>query len=247
MRNRHPIAVLLFALLLKSPADLIAPAAAEGWTGGGDSQSIQQFDFWGFSIGPEPQKLGQELELVGTIVPATTWLPFSLNFGSREYTVYVHDLILADRFQNGIGLESRYTGGYADIYEDPSFNAPFAHATAPEDVPPLDPAQVPANFMDGSLLAQMEFRNFITIFYPTQGIGTLAYTATELRLVAGSAFGKFRKHHMVVGWHMGGGFTDDPRYIPAGYGMRYDPLFRWESPLPVEAGTWGRIKAAFRQ
>lgn len=246
MRNRHPIALFLFALLLMSPADLIAPAEAEAWTGN-PSNAIQQFDFWGFSIGPEPELLGQELQLVGAIVPGTTWLPFSLNFGSREYTVHVHDLILAERVQRGIALESRYTGGYADIYEDPSFNAPFAHATDPEDVPPLDPAEVPANFMDGTLFVRMEFRDFITIFYPESGVGSIAYTASELRAVGGSAFAKLQKYHMVVGWHMGGGFTDDSRYIPEGYGMRYDPLFRWENPLPVEAGTWGKIKAAFRQ
>jgi hypothetical protein len=51
---------------------------------------------------------------------------------------------------------------------------------------------------------------------------------------------------MLVGWHMGGGFSDDPRYIPEGYVQRYDPVFRWENPLPVEPATWGGIKATFR-
>ena len=52
---------------------------------------------------------------------------------------------------------------------------------------------------------------------------------------------------MVIGWHMGGGFTNDSRaHIPAGYAMRYGTLIRWENPLPVEPATWGGIKAAFR-
>jgi hypothetical protein len=52
---------------------------------------------------------------------------------------------------------------------------------------------------------------------------------------------------MVIGWHFGGGYTNDGHaFIPAGYGMRYDTLFRWESPLPVEPTTWGAIKAAFQ-
>ncbi len=238
MHNRH----LACAFLLVA---LSTPVVAQSWSGGGDNLAIQQFDFWGFSI-TEPQQVGQELELVGVLVPATTWLPFPLNFTLNEYTVYIRDLVLSQRNQIGIAIESHYSGGYADIYEDPSFNAPFAYNTSPENVPPLDPAQVPANFMDGSLVASLEFRNLITIFYPSSGIGSIAYTASELRVVGGWALPKLRKEHMLIGWHMGGAYSDDPRYIPPGYGMRYDPLFRWENPLPVEPVTWGRIKSTFK-
>jgi hypothetical protein len=65
-------------------------------------------------------------------------------------------------------------------------------------------------------------------------------------MVGGSAFPVFQEEHMIVGWHVGGGFTNQPGSVPAGYGMRYDLLVRWENPLPVDQATWGGIKATFR-
>ena len=52
--------------------------------------------------------------------------------------------------------------------------------------------------------------------------------------------------HMIVGWHLGGGYTNQAGTVPPGYGLRYDTVLRWESPLPVEPSTWGGIKATFR-
>jgi hypothetical protein len=236
-RTRLAVLLLLFSVLL-------APENGSAWGGGGTPPN-QQFDFWGFSIAPEPVVPGNELRLVGVITPLSA-VPIPLDFNSNEYTIYISGLKLSARITNGPVVESHYKGGVADIYADPSFNAPFDYGTSAEVVPPLDPSEVPANFRDGTLLVRMTFRSFITLFFPASGVGSIAYTATELRATEGSGLPILHQHHMIVGWHMGGGFTNDSRYIPAGYGMLYDPLIRWENPLPVEPATWGGIKAIFK-
>lgn len=244
MLCQRTIAAVLLAALVAP----LAPQEAAAWGGGEvDPGDPQQWDFWGFSIAPEPQALGQELRIVGVVSENTTWLPIPLSFAFNEYTVYISGAILSQRIPNGPLVQSTYSGGYADFYADPSFNAPFHSRTDPSQVPPLNPAQVPANFIDGDLVCRMAFRNLITLFYAPAGIGSVAYTASELRATGGTALGILQQHHMVIGWHMGGGYTNDPSArIPAGYAMRYDPLIRWENPLPVEPATWGGIKAAFR-
>jgi len=73
-----------------------------------------------------------------------------------------------------------------------------------------------------------------TIFYTPAGIGTIAYTASDLRASGGSALDILQAAHMIVGWHLGGGYTNEPGSVPEGYGLRYDTVLRWESPLPVE-------------
>jgi len=240
MLHRRWVAVLVPTLL----ALVLASQEGSGRVGGPIPQEPKFFDFWGFSIAPEPQSLGDELQLVGVITPLSE-APFPLEFSLNEYTIYIYGLKLDARFPNGPGIESQYRGGKADIYGDPSFNAPFAYNTDPELIPPLNPDDVPANFSDGELLVRLEYVNLITLFFPASGIGTIAYTPSELRAVEGSELKILGKLHMINGWHMGGAYSDDPRFIPEGYGMRYDPLIRWENPLPVEPTTWGQIKASF--
>jgi hypothetical protein len=156
-----------------------APGAA-AWSGGEtDPGPPVQFDFWGFSIAPEPQQVGDELEIVGVLNETTTNTPIPMNFSFSEYTVYVHGLILSERIPNGPFVQSTYRGGVAEIWGDPAFNAPFQSRSDPQSVPPLDPLAVPANFADGLLVCQLTFRNCITLFYPAAGIGTIAYTASE--------------------------------------------------------------------
>jgi hypothetical protein len=224
---------------------VLSAREGSGRVGGPTPQLPKFFDYWGFSIAPEPESLGDELELVGVITPLSE-SPIPLDFALNEYTVHIYGLRLADRFTNGPAIESHYRQGKADIYADPSFNAPFGHDTDPEVIPPLDPDVVPANFSDGELLVRMEFLSMITVFYPAAGVGSVAYTPTELVATEGTGIGLLTKMNMIQGWHMGGAYTDDPRFIPEGYGMRYDPLIRWENPLPVDPTTWGQIKASFR-
>jgi hypothetical protein len=220
--------------------------AAEAWSGEGAGEAVQQFDHWGFSIAPEPQRIGDELKLVCVLNPATTWVPLPLDFSANEYTVHVYGLVLKERIQDGPFVQSIYSQGFADIYADPSFNAPFTYNTSAPDVPPLDPDQVPANFMDGELIVRFTVSDVVTIFYTIPGIGTVAYTNSDLRVIGGSARDLLNEEHMIVGWHMGGGYTDEPGTVPQGYGYRYDTLFRWENPLPVEPATWGGIKSSFK-
>jgi hypothetical protein len=222
-----------------------ATRAAEAGTGEGSTESIRQFDHWGFSIAPEPINVGDELALVFILNPGTTWVPIPMYFRSNEYTVYTHGLVLRSRISNGPFIQSTYDGGIADIYRDPSFNAPFKYNTPASQVPPLNPDLVPATFMDGELIVRFKINRLTTLFYPPAGIGTVAYTDSDLHVVDGSALRLLDDLHMLTGWHMGGGYTDEPGTVPDGYGYRYDTLFRWESPLAVEPVTWGKIKARF--
>jgi hypothetical protein len=223
-----------------------ATGAAEAGTGGGSGDTIQQFDHWGFSIAPEPRFPGDELRLVAVLSPGTTWVPVPLDFNSNEYTVYVHGLSLRDRRQNGLLVQSIFKGGIAEIYGDPSFNAPFRYNTPAGQVPPLDPSQVPARFIDGELVVRFAISRLTLLFYPQAGIGTVAYTDSEIKVIGGWAMDYLVEAGMLGGWHMGGGFTDEPGTVPAGYGYRYDTLFRWESPQAVAPTSWGRIKANFK-
>lgn len=223
-----------------------ATGAADAGTGGGSGDTIRQFDHWGFSIAPEPLNPGDELRLVAVLSPATTWVPIPLDFNSNEYTVYVHGLTLRDRRQNGPLVQSTFKGGLAEIYRDPSFNAPFRYDTPAGQVPPLDPNQVPARFIDGELVVQFAISRLTLLFYPPAGIGTVAYADSDIKVVGGWAMDYFSEMSMLGGWHMGGGFTDQPGTVPAGYGLRYDTLFRWESAQAVAPASWGRIKANFK-
>jgi hypothetical protein len=221
------------------------PASVPAWTGGpGDPVDVVQFDFWGLSIAPEPANPGDELRMVAVLTPATTSTPVPIDPANYEYTLYLHGIYLRERVANGPFIQSTYSSGWIELYADPSFNAPFQFGTA--NPPPLDPEVVPANFIDGELLLRFDFRTMITIFHAPSGIGTVAYTATDLRATGGSALGILQQAHMIVGWHLGGGFTNQTGTVPAGYGLRYDTVLRWENPLPVEPSTWGGIKAAFR-
>ncbi|MGD8396659.1 MAG: hypothetical protein PVF43_14415 [Candidatus Eiseniibacteriota bacterium] len=215
-------------------------------TGEGSGEIIR-FDFWGFSIAPEPQEPGDVLQVVAAMNAGTTSVPLALDFARNEYTVYIHSARLESVVQNGPLIEYHYDGGYVDLFEDPAFNAPFQSTTSPDEVPPLDPSEVPAYFVDGSHLLRFAFRDLVTLFYEPAGIGTIAYTASELRATGGKAYRDLHDMHMTIGWHLGGGYTNDQgAYIPEGYGMRYDALLQWENPLPVESSTWGGIKASFR-
>ena len=232
------------ALLLAWIAVAALPSSAPAWTGGNDPVEVVQFDFWGLSIAPEPANSGDELRIVGVLTPATTFGPVPIDPATNEYTLYLHGIRLRERVVNGNFTQTTFSGGWAELYADPSFNAPFKFDTT--HPPPLNPDQVPANFIDGELLVRFDFRGMTTIFYTPAGIGTIAYTATELRASGGSALGILQQAHMIVGWHLGGGYTDEPGTVPLGYGFRYDTVLRWENPLPVEPTTWGGIKATFR-
>jgi hypothetical protein len=224
----------------------LLPGSASAWSGGGAKEPVDftQFDFWGLSIAPEPETIGSELRIVNVLVPETSFLPITLEPLFYEYTLYLSGVRLRTRTVNGAFITSTYHGGYLDVFADPTFNAPFRFDT--QNPPPLDPLVVPSTFEDGELLVRFEVRGLTTIFYQTAGIGSVAYTASELRLVGGSALPVFQDEHMIVGWHLGGGFTNQPGTVPPGYGMRYDLLVRWENPLPVGQATWGGIKATFR-
>ncbi len=238
--NKITIACVLALLAAGSVA-----GAAEAGTGG--PGSITQFDHWGFSIAPEPQFIGDELRMVAVLSPATTWVPLPLDFRANEYTVYMYGLSLRDRRPNGPLVQSTYKGGVAEIYADPSFNAPFRYDTAPGLVPPLDPDQVPAHFTDGELVLRLAINRLILLFYPPGGIGTVAYTDSEIKVAGGWGMDYLAEVNMLLGWHMGGGFTDEPGTVPLGYGLRYDTLFRWESPQAVAPSSWGQIKARFSE
>ena len=220
----------------------LAPTAG-ATTGGGQSPLIQ-FDYYGFSVPPEPTKIGDEFTMVGVLSPGTTSAPVTMDFAANEYTVYVHGLVVSDIVINGPLIETHYTGGFVDIYEDPSFNAPFQHNSEPGSVAPLDPAEVPGNFTDGTLFLRFRYIDYITLWFESAGLGSIAFTASELRSTRiGLAAPELISLFMVAGWHNGGGYTNDPgAFIPPGYGNRYDALIRWESPLPVEETSWGAIK-----
>ena len=169
-----------------------------------------------------------------------------LDFNNYEYTVHIQELRLVEVIPGPV-TQYGFSGGTFSIYADGSFNAPFRFWTDPNQVPALDPTRVPSTFTDGRLLARFRCQSYISLYWQSAGIGTIAYSATALQLKGGPVRRTFRALNMLSGWHMGGGFTDDEdAYIPDGYGSRYDALTQWEGPLPVDASTWGGIKAIYR-
>jgi hypothetical protein len=113
----------------------VSTQAADAWTGWGELGALVQFDYWGLSIPPEPANPGDELELVGVLSAGTTWVPIPMDFLSNEYTVHIHGLVLRDRKPNGPLVVSTFEGGTAEIYRDPSFNAPFSTIRRPTSFP----------------------------------------------------------------------------------------------------------------
>ncbi len=219
---KYPIVILgLIALVGSTPAS-------------GADPEMPFFDFAGFSYldGPAWQ-VGTVVTVVARlneIQPEPIW---PLEPELYEYTVVLEGLTIASVLDYGGIYEVSYSGGAMKVYRDDSYNSVYA------ENPPN--ALVPSTFLDGTAELLGDFTEMVLLFDASAGVGTLS------GLVNWTAGDKLPLIEDPEGWIVFGGVSDHAGLgIPEGYDLAWDPQFYGPTPpVPVEAASWGSIKARF--
>jgi hypothetical protein len=185
---------------------------------------------WEQPLGPV-KAAGDELiitSIADDIDPA-----FGVNLTTEEVTLHVYGLISNGPVDAGGYTMINYTGGYMDIYEDPSMNADWG-------VNPPN-ATSPSSFTEGSLFFSGSFNNFTMYFDPSGAYGSFEGT---LNGIGGSIINAMCTN-CVYTW--GGGFSlASGAQIPDGYWLQIDGVFEIDSAVPAETTSWGSVKALFK-
>lgn len=207
--------------------------------------SIDWDPAYGWQAGGTPNNLplGGEFKMVGIISG------FDVPFGdlnaldpTKEYTFYVSGLISQGTVATGTpGLQffvTDFTGGTIAIYEDLSPEAAF--------VPNPPNANVPSDFVDGTLILGGTFSRFV--------VQSNDFTAFQVGNIEGD-----------VNWNAGsllsrtlngggqpcpglftGGMTWRTSVGVPGYLYRHDGKIDLQCPTAANSSTWGRIKSLYR-
>jgi hypothetical protein len=192
----------------------------------------------------EPAATGQQLRIAAELSMVQNNPPFSLpgiGAWSREYTVYIHGLTL----QSAPGAFQRnYSGGVLEIWSQAPPNAPWTPTTPVGSIPAYNPSVVPARFTDGEMILRGNFSSFTLLDFTVFGAATGSITNTDIDFVAGSFLPLLQAQNLQSNWSWSGWFKPTAP-VPSGYGMLYGGKLEVEAPTPVEAATWGRIKALY--
>ena len=181
---------------------------------------------------------GSQLTVVGKI--DQFYDPFQdLDPLVTEYTFIFQDLVSLGSVDLGGIVETHYSGGTFQIYEDPSNNADFG----------INPpnATSPATFTDGTLILEGFLSDFFVFAF--QGPGGYSGTYTANFEFTGPVGGEL--YTRVDGCYgtTGGGWSDDPSTgIPEGYDFIVDGHLTVDDcrPTGTETSNWGVIKNLFR-
>jgi hypothetical protein len=213
---------------------LVGAIAILAGLGATPCQADPFFDFYGFSYldGP-PNTVGTTVQvpmLLNTIQPDPIW---PLDFSGHEYTVTVENAVISEVQAMGPMLSITYVGGTIAMRGDGAKNAQWA-ANPPN-------ALVPATFDDGETLLSGTLTEFVEIWSPMAGTGTISATITW---TGGSRLGDLVNPS---NWTLFGGVSNNPDLgIPGGFDLAWDPQFYGPGITPVKSGSWGSIKANFR-
>lgn len=203
-------AVALFAL----------PAAAQ----------INSIDYVGYGWNTGALKtVGDEFHFVGAASALDD--AFGVDLLTEELTFHVYGLIVTSEMDLGGTIMRTYSGGYMEIYEDPSMNADFG-------INPPNPTS-PSTFNDGTLFFSGQFVDLTMVILPT-GNGSFEgnLNGTGGTMIDGSCNG------CVYTW--GGTFlADSGAQIPEGYDMQVDGVLEIDAAVATDDASWDAVKALY--
>lgn len=191
---------------------------------------IHSIDYVGYGWTAGPVKaLGDEFNFVGA---ASQLDPiFGVDLLTEELTFHVYGLIVSAETDLGGTLMVTYSGGYMEIFQDPSMNSDFG----------INPpnATAPSTFSDGTLFFSGEFTDMTMFVFPS-GNGSFE---GNLNGVAGTMIDESCSG-CVYTW--GGSFyVDSGAQIPEGYDLQVDGVLEIDAAVPVDQASWDAVKALY--
>ena len=193
------------------------------------------FDFYGFSyVVGQPLTVGSVVTVparLNTIQPDPIW---PLDFNLNEYTITVDALEIVAVDVYGPVVNVTFASSTIGLYRDPMQNSDFTPG------PPN--ALVPATFVDGEPELTGVLSDMVMMFNSATGNGTVSGS------IAWTGGSRLPELASPDGWTYFGGVSNHTDLgIPDGYDLAWDPqIYGPEVPVPVESGSWGRIKQLYR-
>jgi hypothetical protein len=199
---------------------------------GSASAQVAILDYLGFAWedgGLPPSNPGDELQVVCITTQADPI--FGVNLGSEELTLYAYGLTSNGSVPDGFGNTIiSYSGGTLELWRDASQDADWGV------FPPN--ASSPSSFMNGSLLLQATFNDFVLLLTPS---GAGAYEG-HLDGVAGALISACSD--CLYTW--GGAFGDGSgAQIPDGYDLQIDGVLEVDEAISQHQDSFGALKALF--
>lgn len=198
----------------------------------GASAQVAVMDYLGFGWedgGLPPSNPGDALQ-IAAIANAADPI-FGLNLGIEEATIYVYGLTSTGEIPDGFGNTIiAYVGGTLEVWRDPAENADWGV------FPPN--ATAPSTFMDGSLLLQANFNDFILVLTP----GGAGAFEGHLDGVAGALIQACTD--CLYTW--GGSFdTNAGAQVPDGYDVQIDGVLEIDESISTDHESFGALKALY--
>ncbi len=193
------------------------------------AQDQQQIAKYGYSYFMPPEDVGTVTTVVGMLEPPVGFTyPFTVDFGTYEYTFYFETMIVAI-IPGPFSTDIIYADTEVYIYEDAAKNADYG-ANPPNGTSP-------STFRDGTLALQGTLSGIVRsddpmgFFDPTIIANCLFSGGTKLpELVQGP------------NWATHGGLILNDPTTPPGYQHAWVIKTFFTGPLAVENSTWGGIK-----
>ena len=196
------------------------------------AQDQEQIALYGYSYFVPPEDVGTVTTVVGMLEPPVGFTyPFSVDFGTYEYTFYFETVIVAV-MPGPFSTDLFYADTGVFIYEDPAQNADYG-ADPPNGTSP-------STFQDGTLALQGTFSSIMRsddpfgFFEPVVTSGCTFTGGTKLPELAQGP-----------NWSVHGGLILNDPTTPPGYQHAWILKIFFTGPLPIEDSTWGSIKAQY--
>lgn len=195
---------------------------------------------------------GSQLSVVGKITLfCTPFADLNASDPTKEYTLLLTNLVSNGTvhtvvFGTGMKHETLYSGGDFLIYEDTTPDAPTLATLSPN--PPN--AQVPARFVDGSIILSGSLSGF-DVTVTRQPTGSYNHSFRANYQFTGPVAGTY--YNRVVGTGQGllngtwchSGSANGLCALPAGYTAQ--PNGKFDLPTTAaQTSTWGNIKQLYR-
>lgn len=191
---------------------------------------INSIDYVGYGWTTGVAKaVGDEFNFVGAASALDD--AFGVDLLTEELTFHVYGLTVASEVDMSGTLVQTYTGGFMEIYQDPSMNSDFG-------INPPNPT-APSTFNDGTLFFSGEFVDMTMIILPT-GNGSFEgnLNGTGGTMIDGSCNG------CVYTW--GGAFVaDSGAQLPEGYDMQVDGVLEIDAAVATDEVSWDAVKALY--
>ncbi len=232
MRTRTSCLVVLACLVLSAAGAHAANPTILNFEG-----FMYEADNGPGAVGFPPSNPGDELAGCGIITGMSA--PLTWSSDTHQYTWTVQGLISLGQVDLGDGIfEISYTGGTIDIVAD-RFLDP-AYSPPEYGVDPPNPT-APSSFHDGSLYLHGTFSTFVMYYFTDLHTGQYEGLVT---FQLGSNLGDLEDPDGYV--FAGTADRSVAIVTPDGYDLEAVGHINFDSAVPVEPSSWGRVKNLYR-